>query len=121
MLPTMADERRRAPRFALWFPMQIARDGEVILAISRDVSEVGVLVVAAAAPSVGAQVAITMQLPGDAARTVEGTIVRVDPNPADPDGLWRHRVAVELTERVDGLESVLEEVSRTSQPPDPTA
>ncbi|MCB9602978.1 MAG: PilZ domain-containing protein [Sandaracinus sp.] len=118
----MSDERRRAPRFALWFPMQIASDGEVILAISRDVSEVGVAVVAAAAPTVGAKVEVTMQLPGDTARTIEGTIVRVDPNPADPEGLWRHRVAVELAERVDGLESVLEEVSRISQPPpDPTA
>jgi hypothetical protein len=118
----MADERRRAPRFALWFPMQIARDGEVILAISRDVSEVGVLLVAAAAPTVGAKVTLTMQLPGDTARTVEGTIVRVDPNTADLEGLWRHRVAVELVERVDGLEPLLEEVSRTSHPPpDPNA
>ena len=118
----MADERRRAPRFALWFPMQIVRDGEVILAISRDVSEVGVLLVAAAAPKVGAQVTLTMQLPGDAARTIEGTIVRVDPNTADLEGLWRHRVAVELAERVDGLEPLLEEISRTSHPPpDPNA
>ena len=97
--------------------MQIARDGEVILAISRDVSEVGVLLVAAAAPQAGAKVTLTMQLPGDAARTIHGTIVRVDANPADPDGLWRHRVAVELDERVDGLEPLLEEVSRTSKPP----
>jgi hypothetical protein len=118
----MADERRRAPRFALWFPMQIARDGEVILAISRDVSEVGVLLVAAAAPSLGAKVTLTMQLPGDAARTIDGTIVRVDPNTADLEGLWRHRVAVELSERVDGLEPLLEEISRTSHPPpDPNA
>lgn len=118
----MADERRRAPRFALWFPMQIARDGEVILAISRDVSEVGVLLVAAAAPTLGAKVTLTMQLPGDATRTIDGTIVRVDPNTADLEGLWRHRVAVELAERVDGLEPLLEEISRTSHPPpDPNA
>lgn len=113
----MTDERRRAPRFTLWFPMQIASDGEVILGVSRDLSESGVAMVAAAAPVVGAKVRLALQLPGDVARTIEGTIARVDPNPADPDGLWRHRVAVELTEKVEGLGTVLEEVSRTSQPP----
>ncbi|MBX3246411.1 MAG: PilZ domain-containing protein [Myxococcales bacterium] len=115
----MTDDRRQAPRFVIWFPMQLTNDGDSILAISRDVSEVGVLVVAAAAPEVGARVSLTMQLPDDeaGARELEGTIVRVEPNEQDAEGLWRHRVAVALDARVEGLEALLERVSRSSQPP----
>lgn len=115
----MTDERRRATRFVIWFPMQMTNDGESILAISRDVSEVGVLLVAAAAPEVGSTVTLTMQLPGDDAgqRDLTGTIVRVEPNEQDAEGLWRHRVAVALESQVEGLESLLETVSRSSQPP----
>ena len=60
---------------------------------------------------------LTLALPGHEPRELEGTIVRVEDNTLDPDGLWRHRVAVAFDERVEALESVLEEVSRASQPP----
>ncbi|HJL05080.1 MAG TPA: PilZ domain-containing protein [Polyangiaceae bacterium LLY-WYZ-15_(1-7)] len=113
------EERRRAPRFAIWFPMQIANGGEVIIGISRDVSEVGVRLVAAAAPEAGATVEVTLSLPGDEAgeRTLSGTIVRVRENAADSEGLWKHEVAVAFDERVEALEPLLEEVARSSQPP----
>ena len=117
----MAEEQRRAPRFALWFPMQMDTSGDVIMGISRDLSEVGVKMVAAAEPEVGAKVTMTIAIPGDEAgeREVAGTIVRVQPNDADQEGLWRHEVAVEFAERLDELEQLLEEVSRQSQPPAP--
>ena len=115
----MSDERRRAPRYAIWFPMQLEASGDVILGISRDVSAVGVLVVTAAAPTEGATVKVTMTLPGDGegTREIEGTIVRVADNEADGEGIWRHKAAVAFEEHVEGFESLLEEVSRTSQPP----
>jgi len=118
-VPVDDDERRKATRFAIWFPMQIASDGETIIGISRDISEVGVMMVAAAAPEVGATIAVTMALPDDeeGTREVHGTIVRVTPNDDDSEGLWRHRVAVEFQERVEELEPFLEQLSRVSVPP----
>ena len=115
----MTEERRKATRFAIWFPMKLSGDGDVILGITRDVSEVGVLLVSAAEPTEGASVELTLSFPNDeqAERTVKGKIVRVQDNEQDQDGLWRFRVAVEFAERVDELEPFLEELSRISQPP----
>ena len=115
----MKPERRDAPRFAIWFPMQLGSDGDVVIAISRDVSEVGVLLVAAASLEVGSRVSVTMALPGDEAgeRVVSGRVVRVETNPDDAEGVWRHRVAVAFDERVPALEPFLEQIARASRPP----
>ncbi|MEM9071483.1 MAG: PilZ domain-containing protein [Myxococcota bacterium] len=115
----MTEERRRAVRFGIWFPMQLTNEGDVVLAVSRDVSEVGVMLVSAASMDVGSSVEVTMALPNDdeGERTVKGRVVRVEPNDEDQEGVWRHRVAVEFDERIDELEPFLEEVSRMSQPP----
>ena len=117
----MSEDKRRATRFAIWFPMQMDTSGDIIMGISRDLSEVGVLMVAAAKPEVGAKVSMTIAIPGheDEGRQVTGTIVRVADNDADQEGLWRHKVAVEFDERLDQLEPLLEEVSRQSVPPAP--
>ena len=116
-----AEDNRAAKRHALWFPMQMATNGDVIMGISRDLSEVGVMMVAAARPDVGATVKMTITIPGDPIeeREVTGTIVRVEDNTADQEGLWRHKVAVAFEERIASLDPLLEEVSRTSQPPAP--
>lgn len=115
----MNEERRKAPRFALWFPMKLSSEGDVILGITRDVSEVGVLLVSAAEPKEGATVELTLTFPNDeqGERVVKGKIVRVKENEQDQEGLWRFRVAVEFDERVEQLEPFLEDLSRTSQPP----
>ena len=115
----MTDERRKAPRFAIWFPMKLSSEGDVILGITRDVSEVGVLLVSAAEPKEGASVELTLSCPNDdeGERILKGKIVRVQENEKDQEGLWRFRVAVEFDQRVDALEPFLEELSRTSQPP----
>ena len=57
----------------------------------------------------GSRVTITFRvLPDDAAfRHVEGTVVRVDENTDDPDGLWPLRIAVEFDEAVPDLEAQL--------------
>lgn len=111
-------DKRRATRFAIWFPMRIETHGDVIMGISRDVSEVGVALVAAAEPRSGAKVNVTLRLPTeDSERVVEGTIVRVSQNEADTEGLWRYKVAVAFDEAIPQLEPVLEEVARATQPP----
>jgi len=99
--------------------MKLSSDGDVILGITRDVSEVGVLLVSAAEPKPGSTVELTLDFPGDEAgkRVVTGTIVRVRDNEQDQDGLWRYQVAVEFQDRIEELEPFLEELARSSQPP----
>lgn len=109
----MTEERRRAKRYVLWIPVQVTSGPEArMLAVSRNVSWSGVLVIAAAHLEVGAKVTLSLSMPDEDERTVEGEIVRVEPNEEDPDGLWRHRLAVrfdapqpELEEAFDRLES----------------
>ena len=115
----MTDEKRKAPRHAIWFPMKMDTAGDVIMGISRNLSEVGVMMVAAAEPEPGAKVTMTMSIPGDelSERQVTGTIVRVSDNDADTEGLWKHKVAVAFDERLEELDGLLEEVARQSTPP----
>jgi hypothetical protein len=113
------DEKRRAPRHTVWFPMQLSTGGDVIMAISRNMSEVGVMMVTAASLDVGSPVTLNVALPNDAegARELVGKIVRVEENEDDREGLWRHKVAVDFDARVNGLNEVLENVERSSHPP----
>jgi len=115
----MTDDKRKAPRHAIWFPMKMDTGGDVIMGISRYLSEVGVMMVAAAQPEPGAKVTMTISIPGDdeGERLVKGTIVRVDDNEADTGGLWKHKVAIEFDERLEELDDLLEEVARQSRPP----
>lgn len=105
------DERRRSTRYGVWFPMQLSSEGDVILAVTRDVSAAGVAMVAAARPEVGAEAKVTIQLPDDAQRELRGAIVRVEPNESDEQGLWRYRVAIAFEEAVPELEPVLERLA----------
>lgn len=115
----MSEEKRKAPRHAIWFPMKLDTSGDVIMGISRDLSEVGVMMVAAAEPKPGAKVTMTMTIPGDEIekRQVSGTVVRIQDNDADTGGLWQHKVAVEFDERLEELDELLEVVARQSTPP----
>lgn len=108
----------RATRYAVWFPIRMEAEGDVVMSISRDVSASGVLVVAAAELKVGSNVEVTLAVPNEGTeRVIKGTIVRVEPNAADAEGLWRHKVAVAFEEKVEQLEGVLEELERTSTVP----
>lgn len=105
------DERRTAGRYEVWFPMELS--GETIhgpIAVSRDLSEKGILVASTDKPEVGADVKVTFRLPGKdkTQYTVEGVIVRVERNREDPKGLWRYQIAVQFDEPRPEFESTLE-------------
>lgn len=121
MTDSNEEERRAATRYAVWFPISIEADGDVVISITRDVSASGVLVVAAAELTLGSTVQVTLSVPGDESseRCVAGTIVRVTDNDADADGLWRHKVAVAFDEEIEQLVPVLEQLERNSQIPTP--
>jgi len=116
----MSEERRRAKRHALWVPIQVEAGSDVkMLAVSRNISFSGVLVIAGAKLDDGARVSLRLDIPTESEeRQVEGEIVRVEVNEEDPDGLWRYRLAIRFDEEVPELEPVLERLEeRASRPP----
>lgn len=102
---------RRTQRFVVWLPVRVEELAEG-MAVSHNVSGQGLLMVTASVLEVGSPVTITFAIPpDDAQKTAHGRVVRVEPNRDDPEGLWRHRLAVEFDEPVPELEAVLGELS----------
>jgi len=104
------NERRERARHEVWFPVRIdaATIGEHI-AVTRDVSSGGVLLSSRSSLEAGTKVTISFKvLPDDEVEhQVVAHIVRVEPNPEDPDGLWPLRVALAFDHPVPELESAL--------------
>lgn len=101
----MSDERRRAERHTLWIPVQVEAGEDVrMLAVSRNISWNGVLVIVGASLEPGQRVQLTLQVPGSDERKVSGEIVRCEVNEEDPDGLWRYRLAIRFEEDMPDLE-----------------
>ncbi|MCB9596144.1 MAG: PilZ domain-containing protein [Sandaracinaceae bacterium] len=111
----MSDERRSAKRHALWVPVELKQGEDVyMLAISRNISLTGVLVVVGAQLEAGERVELTLTVPSSEPRTAAGEIVRVQVNEEDPDGLWKYLLAVRFDEPVPELEDALEKLEQSS-------
>lgn len=105
----MDDERRVAKRHGLWIPVQLSSGPDIqMLAVSKNISWSGALVVAGADLEVGSRVTLTLQVPGEDDRQLDGEIVRVEVNEEDPDGLWRFRLAIHFDQAVPELEPAFE-------------
>jgi hypothetical protein len=99
--------RRTKERYEVWLPVKVdaLREG---IAVTHDASGRGVLMLTASTLSAGSAVEIALKMPGEAEpKRVSGRVVRVEANPADPDGLWPHRMAVEFDEPQPDLEWVV--------------
>jgi hypothetical protein len=101
----MNEERRGARRYVLWIPVQVKSGPDIqLLAVSRNVSGSGALLIAGASLDVGGRVELTLSVPGAPEdRQLGGEIVRVETNEDDPDGLWRYRLAVRFDDEVPEL------------------
>ena len=111
----MTDERRSAKRHTLWIPVQVKASEEVhMLAVSRNISWKGVLVIVGASVEVGERVQLTLQVPGEDDLEIGGEIVRSEVNEDDPDGLWRHLLAIRFDREVHSLESAFERLENKS-------
>lgn len=99
---------RKAARYTVWLPVRVEELSEG-MAVTHNASGHGALMVTASVLEVGSPVTITFEIPPDGSerKTVHGRVVRVEPNREDPDGLWRHRLAVEFDEPVPELVAVL--------------
>ena len=107
----MSDKERRAhPRYRLWLPARIEGDEhDSRLAIGHDMSQSGSLLVTRQQLQTGAHVRIFVRIPpdGDDEYAISARVVRVEPNDADPEGLWPTRVAVEFDEPEPEVERLL--------------
>lgn len=82
------------------------------LAVNHDIGPGGMLVALTADLEVGMPVRVTFALPGspDPQREIRGVVGRIENNDEDPDGPWRHRVAVVFDELHPELEAALANV-----------
>ncbi len=112
----MADvEHRERERSRVWLPIRIRTEAGEAVAVTYDASDKGVLLLAAVALEVGAELTLTFEVPGHAGghpqapgdrpheRTARGRVVRAGPNHEDPHGHWPYRIAVALDEVVEAL------------------
>lgn len=103
-------DKRHYKRYQLWLPVEYhAGEVESGLAINRDIGQGGMLMAVTADLSVGQEVEVTIKLPPGNGEEIQltGHIGRVEDNVDDPDGTWRHRVAVIFNELRPELEGLL--------------
>lgn len=114
-------EQRRQERARVWVPLRVSWDGGEAMAVTHDASDRGALVLMRRALPVDTRVTVTFEVPGDPPHplTATGRVVRCGPNVDDPDGLWRHRVAVALDEAMDAFGAELSRLSRSHPLVDP--
>lgn len=91
-------DRRRAERHEVYFAAELLREGgdRARVAITRDASETGVLVLTRARLEVGQRLSLRVLLPGEAKhpRTLAATVIRREAlSPAEID-FWKEKVAV---------------------------
>jgi hypothetical protein len=107
--PAKPDDRRVKDRYSIWFPLKVESpsltDG---VAVSRNISETGVLMLSATKLDPGSVVNVTFKVEkAGTERTAQAKIVRMEKNTGDQTGLWPWRVAVEFIEPVPELEPML--------------
>jgi hypothetical protein len=112
-------ERREQKRYRIWLPVKLRTERGEGLAVTYDISDKGVLMLAAEGVPVGARVTATFDVPGEPpiVRTVTGAVVRAELNKDDPHGLWPHRIAVVFEEPMEAFRSEIEAFARSSPPP----
>jgi len=108
------EERRRQPRLEQWLPVQIGGAHQA-LGVAHNASRHGMLMMATHAFDVGDQLELTIQNPKTGATlTIPGKVVRVGANQGDPDGMWRHAVAIQFAEPEDALEELVQQLAGKS-------
>jgi hypothetical protein len=104
----MAEDRRAAPRQEAYVSAALeTSQGRSTIAITRDISSTGLLMLTRVDVVVGEVIKLTVAL-GGAQRTLSGKVVRQEPL-AEPHELWRHKVAL----AVDAADPVLAQLQAT--------
>jgi hypothetical protein len=89
-------DRRNAARHVAWFPVRVHADGRSGVALAHNVSQAGILVAARKLIEVGSAVKLSLHVDPERQqpRELEGRIVRMVRNSADPEGLWPYKLAI---------------------------
>ncbi len=74
-------------------------------------SQGGALLVTSSKPAPGDKVQLFVRVPPNAEneREISATVRRVEPNSADPNGIWPFQIALEFDEHQPELESLMRE------------
>lgn len=106
-LMTLLD-RRSHPRHEMWIPVYSeSLSGGV--GITHDASDSGMLVLARRTLEVGENLELRFSVPpgSETQFVTQATVVRNGPNNADPDGLWKYRLAVTFESPLPELRPLL--------------
>ena len=106
----MAEERRAAPRQEAYISAALeTSQGRSTIAITRDISSTGLLILTRIQPALGDVLKLTVLLAGTQ-RSLSGKVVRLE---ALEHELWRYKVAL----AIDSAEPVLAELRATLAEP----
>jgi hypothetical protein len=107
------EDRRAAPRQAAYISAALeTSQGRSTIAITRDISTRGLLILTRPALEIGEVIKLTVAL-GDVQHTLSGKVVRVEA--LEPHELWRHKVAITVDESdpaLAQLHAALEQAKR---------
>lgn len=102
-------ERRIRTRFKIWFPVQVRTDESGTIAMTHNVAAGGMLLASPATLNPGDRVKVTFVVPPNGTEySLDGKVVRAEPNPEDPEGTWPNRIALEFDDVVEELEPLLQ-------------
>ncbi len=106
-------QRRRYGRYQLWFPVRVTGSGLDGMAVNHNVSASGMLIALSARLEVGAEVQLRFTLPAahGGERMLRGSVVRIEQNAEDPDGMWPYRMAVAFEDPDPELVPLLEQAA----------
>ena len=106
----MSDDRRQHERIEIWFPvrMEVGNTTEA-LGVAHDASRAAIRVSAARQLTPGERVKVTFTVVGveSGEHVVEGSILRLEPNHDDPEGLWPYRITICFDAPIPELEPLL--------------
>jgi hypothetical protein len=94
-------ERRRGFRHSVYLAAELVVEGRTPrTAITKDISELGLLLLTRADFSLGDSVVLRIYPPGDEMRSVDvaGKVVRQEDLADEERGIWRHKVAFAFDE-----------------------
>jgi hypothetical protein len=109
----MVEDRRAAPRQEAYVSAALeTSQGQSTIAITRDISSTGLLILTRIQLAIGEVIKLTVAL-GSSQHTLSGKVVRVEA--MEPHELWRYKVALALT--MDSADPVLAQLQATLADP----
>ncbi len=110
----MSIERRRRVRHYVYLAAELVVEGTTPrTAITKDISELGLLLLTRAKLDKGQYVVVKIYLPGDEMRSVEvrGKVVRLEELADEEKGIWRDKVAFTFDEAQPELATEFEKLA----------